>query len=152
MCTRMNLIGNVNVLVIQEVGCTGQSRKVFRQVSHDASGAGMEPSEGEVMFFGRDVYDRVVCVASLLLAEPKPEMWDDDDETLTRELSEDWDAEIASSCTTVREWECCSGNKLSFLFVSPRYQRRGYGGQMLEFVEKYTWATSDLPMKLETCQ
>jgi GNAT superfamily N-acetyltransferase len=99
------------------------------------------------MFFGRDDVDnKVVSVASLLLADPIPETWDD--ELLSGEASEDWDTSCA--CTTAREWDSCTGNKLTFLFVLPRYQKKGYGRQILEFVERYAWTRSNLPMKLES--
>ena len=136
------------MFIVQQVSCTEKTRKVFRQVSRESSGAAVQPMEGEVMFFGCDADDKVVSVASLLLADPKPETWDEN--VLSGESCEDWDAELASSCTTAREWDCCSGNKLTFLFVLPRCQRRGYGRQMLEFVEGYAWTRSSLPVKLES--
>ncbi|XP_062507156.1 uncharacterized protein LOC134183589 [Corticium candelabrum] len=145
-------MGRFRLLAVKEVqpktfSFSSDARRTFRQVSRNASGASLEPLEGEVVFFGCDVEGTVVSVASLLLDHPKPEMWDEDEQSVNDICSEDWDAE---TCTTVAEWDCCSANKLSFLFVLPRHQRRGYGRQLMDFVESYAWARSDRPIKLES--
>ena len=98
-----------------------KSRRIFRRVSRNATGNGVEPLADDIIFFAKHE-DEILGVASLRMSEER------------------WDAE--EECAHV----------LPFLFIDPREQRKGYGSQLLRFVENYAWTRSCLPIKLESAQ
>ncbi|KAL9980931.1 hypothetical protein ACROYT_G009573 [Oculina patagonica] len=96
-------------LRVYQVQSTTQNRRKFRQVARDTCGESMEPPDDNLIMFGEisELEDPVVCVICAKLAR----------------------ADVVDTANKdYYHW-------INFLFVKGDFQRRGYGGLLLNAIE-----------------
>ncbi|PFX28536.1 uncharacterized protein LOC111326154 [Stylophora pistillata] len=109
---------------IYQVQLNTQNRRKFRQVARDTCGESMEPQEDDLVMFGEklDEKDPVVCVICAKLAK-------DDVEDPANIHYFHW---------------------INFLFVKGKFQRQGFGGQVLNAMEQELRRRRLRPIRLES--
>lgn len=111
-------------LHVYEVQSNTKSRRKFRQLARDTCGESMEPPEDNLVMFGEleEEKDPVVCVICAKLA--KEDVEDPADRNYYH-------------------W-------INFLFVKGDFQRRGYGGQILNTMEQELRRRRLRPIRVES--
>lgn len=102
----------VSPIAVNQVSQTNSNRRIFRMVSRATTGETFEPSQTEILFFGK-VDNDVIAVGSYEPALP---------EVTTPTCSTDVDSQYA---------HCAS-----YMFIKPLYQNRGYGSAILDAMER----------------
>jgi len=119
-------------LVIRVVSQTNPNRRQFRTVARDSCGETFEPPSSDMMFFG-SVTGNIVAVGSCRAAAT---------ETTEATASTDSDSSYA--------------HIINYVFVRPRFQRYGYGSQLVAYMEdkmsKSTNNTQARPLRLQSCR
>jgi len=116
-------------LVIRSVSQTNQNRRQFRSVARDSCGETFEPPPTDMMFFG-NVSNNVVAVGSCQIA-----------------------AAERTEATASKDSDSSYAHIINYVFVSPRFQRHGYGGKLVVYMEdKMESEVSGRPFRLRSCR
>jgi len=114
---------------IKNILQTNQNRRQFRIVARDSCGETFEPPPSDILFFGT-VDKNIVAVGSCQVAaaertEPTPSI--DNDSTYP--------------------------HIINYVFVRPRFQKHGYGGKLVTYMEDQMESTvQGRPFRLRSCK
>ena len=116
-------------LIIKNMQQTNQNRRQFRAVARDSCGETFEPEASDALFFGT-VNKNVVAVGSCQVA-----------------------AAERTDPTASTDTDSAYAHIINYVFVRPRFQRHGYGGKLVTYMEQQMSSkVQDRPFRLRSCR
>jgi len=116
-------------LVIKTVSQTNQNRRQFRTVARESCGETFEPASSDLLIFGM-INENVVAVGSCQVASSE-----------------------RTEATASIDSDSSYPHVINYVFVHPRFQRHGYGGKLVMYMEdKMQFEVQGRPFRLRSCR